>query len=688
MQPDSEKRFSSALALLPGHHLTFQSALELLAALALLLVLSGGAWLFLRTEVLSITFPYPLDYGEAPLVDQAMRLLAGESLYHPTLDAAPYTISNYPPLYVVVIAPFVALWGPNFWGGRLLSTLSALVAGIFLALIVYRLRRDALAALITAGLFWAFPFVVHWSGLLRIDLLALAFSLGGLYALVCAPEGWAGLFTGTALLAAAAYTRQSYALAAPFAAFVWLWAERGPRRALTLAALVGGLGAVVFLALNAATRGGFFFNIVTANVNEFGMERLRWNLKQFWDAAPWLTLLGAGMAIGLPIARFKGWTAAVPYALGSALTALTIGKIGSNVNYLLELCAALSLMAGLAVAWSRVARSGKTARWFVVLLLVALGWQAQHMLAVSESDYVPRTTSRWDALEELRALDAAVARIEGPVLADEYMGILTLQGRPLTIQPFEVTQLAWAGIWEQSDFVARIRNGEFAAVMIHYFPSSDVYRERWTAEMLAAIEEAYKPVAEYADTRLYRPRNAPAAPVPEACTGAPWRIPTRADLGLRWDGATAMFFGRGNLGQVPVAAVADGWLYRAAAWQGSVAVLHEDPLRPGAQVWSFYDDLASADGTTSTIAPEFPPGSEGVFVKQGQVLGYQGVWNGGPGSTPVWQHVRFGVTRANPDGRFPDALTDAAFLDPAPYLGIALRGEGAYRELQPLQCGE
>jgi len=168
VQPDSEKRFSSALALLPGHHLTFQSALELLAALALLLVLSGGAWLFLRTEVLSITFPYPLDYGEAPLVDQAMRLLAGESLYHPTLDAAPYTISNYPPLYVVVIAPFVALWGPNFWGGRLLSTLSALAAGIFLALIVYRLRRDALAALITAGLFWAFPFVVHWSGLLRI----------------------------------------------------------------------------------------------------------------------------------------------------------------------------------------------------------------------------------------------------------------------------------------------------------------------------------------------------------------------------------------------------------------------------------------------------------------------------------------------------------------------------------------
>jgi hypothetical protein len=688
VRPDSEKRFSGALALLPGHHLTFQSALELLAVLVLLLALSGGAWLFLRTEALSITFPYPLDYGEAPLVDQAMRLLAGESLYLPTLDSAPYTISNYPPLYVVAISPFVALWGPNFWGGRLLSALSALASGVFLALIIYRLRRDALAALIAAGLFLAFPFVVHWSGLLRIDLLALALSLGGLYALVRAPEGWAGLLTGAVLLAAAAYTRQSYALAAPFAAFIWLWGGCGPRRAFTLAALVGGLGGAVFLALNAATRGGFFFNIVTANVNDFGMERLRWNLEQFWDAASWLSLLGAGMLFGLPAARVKGWTVAAPYAVGATLTALTIGKIGSNVNYLLELCAALSLLAGMAVAWSRMAHPGKTVRWLAVLLLVVLGWQTRHMLAVTESDYVLRTTSRWDVLEELRALDAAVARIEGPVLADEYMGILTLQGRPLTIQPFEVTQLAWAGVWDQTAFVEQIRNGEFAAVMIHYFPTFDVYRERWTAEMLAAVEEAYKPVAEYADTRVYRPRNAPAVPVPETCAGAPWRIPTRADLGLRWDSVALMLFGRGNLTQVPVVAAADGRLYRAADWQGSVAVLHEDPFQPGAQVWSFYDGLASADGTTSYIASEFPPGSEGVPVKQGQLLGYQGVWNGGPGSMPVWQHLRFGVVRAEPGERFVNTLTGAAFLDPTPYLGVTLRDDGAYRELQPLRCGE
>lgn len=669
----------------PRPRLTVQAVLELLAALALLAALGWSLWLFLHTEALSITFPYPLDYGEAPLVDQALRLLAGEPLYRPALETPPYTISNYPPLYVIAVAPGVALWGPNFWGGRLLSTLSALAVGVLLGALVWRTARDALAALVAAGLFWAFPFVVHWSGLLRIDLLALALSLAGVYVLVRAPERRSALFFGAVLLAAAAYTRQSYALAAPFAAFVMLWATQGPRRAFTLAALVAGMGGMIFLALNVLTRGGFYFNIVTANVNEFGMERLRWNLEQFWKAAPVLAILGGAMVIAFPAARPKGWAVAAPYLVGGALTALTIGKIGSNVNYFMELCAALSLTAGMAVAWSRSARSGRPIRWLALPLLLALGWQALHMTAVAEREYIPRTTSRWEVLDELRALDAAVARVEDPVLADEYMGLLTLQGRRLYLQPFEVTQLAWAGVWDQTDLVAQIRNGEFGAVLIHYFPASEVYRERWTAEMLAAIEEAYRPVAEYADTRVYRPRAEESAAPVDACAGAPWRLPSRADMGVQWDGARLTFFGRGKGGQTPVVAVANGWLTRRAEWPARVAVLHADPLEPGAQVWSFYDGLASADGATSYIAPEFPPGSEGVPVKQGQVLGYQGEWSGEQSRTPLWAQLRFGVVRPAPGGRFP-ASFEANLVDPTPYLGVTLRDAGSYRDVQQLQC--
>ena len=61
---------------------------------------------------------------------------------------------------------------------------------------------------------------------------------------------------------------------------------------LALAALVGGACGVLFVALNAVTQGGFFFNIVTANVNEWETERLGWNLNRFTGTAMILCLFG------------------------------------------------------------------------------------------------------------------------------------------------------------------------------------------------------------------------------------------------------------------------------------------------------------------------------------------------------------------------------------------------------------
>ena len=60
-----------------------------------------------------------------------------------------------------------------------------------------------------------------------------------------------------------------------------------------------------------------------------------------------------GASLLLTRRRSPLFALAAPYALGAVLSALTIGKVGSNVNYLLELCAASSLAGGIVVAWSR-----------------------------------------------------------------------------------------------------------------------------------------------------------------------------------------------------------------------------------------------------------------------------------------------------------------------------------------------
>jgi hypothetical protein len=653
------------------------------ARLVLLLLLSVAAVGFLIYQGQALSHPYPLDYGEAPLVDQAMRLAAGQNIYRPDISSPPYTISNYPPLYVLSLIPFVKVLGPSFLAGRVVSSLCSLATGVFLALIVYALTTDRAAAIVTGLLFVAIPYVVHWSPLLRIDMLALACSTGGLYLLARWPTARWSMVASALLLVAAIYTRQSYALAAPLAAFVWLLTHEW-RRAIGLAALVGGLALCLFFALNVLTQGGFFFNVVTANVNEFEIQRLEWNLRQFRDTAPVLLLLGGASLVLLP-GRMRSWPLVVPYLIGGALSSLTIGKIGSNVNYFLELSAALSLAMGTLVAWSgRPHRRGLELR---AGLLILLALQTACLMQFTVDEYFEMLGVRLGFREEIHKLEEIVAGVEGPVLADEYMGLGTLQGRPLYIQPFEVTQLAGAGLWDQTSLLEDIREKEFPLILIHHFPEYAVHRERWTPEMLLAIQQAYVPVDSLANTIVYRPLGSRARrPI---CPGAPWQLPTSAEMGVQWGDGGLDFFGQGNENSVPVYAVAGGQLTRLSQWEDAVAIQHDDPLRPGEKVWTYYAHMASADSTESYIVPDFAPGSTNASVGAGQLLGYQGRRSERTQAmmTP-WVHLRFAVVRATEDGRFPDRVGPADILDPSPYLGIMLKTEKGADDWQALRCSE
>ncbi|MCI0397720.1 MAG: glycosyltransferase family 39 protein [Chloroflexi bacterium] len=648
----------------------------------LLFFLSAAALIFLIYTAVSVFYPYPLDYGEAPLVDQAMRLAAGQNIYRPDISSPPYTIANYPPLYVLALAPIVGLFGPSFLAGRVISILCALATARFLALTIDGQTKDRKAALATGLIFLAIPYVTHWSSLLRIDLLALALSTAALYLLARWPADRRKMVWAALLLVAAIYTRQSYALAAPLATFAWSWTH-DRRRALELAALTSGLALILFLALNILTRGGFFFHIVTANVNEFGLERLAWNLRQLLKATP-ILLVMAGAFLVLAPGRWPAWSLLVPYLIGSFLSALTIGKIGSNVNYFLELSAALSLVTGAFVAWSR------RYTWLRAVILVLLALQTGRLMETTLENHVDSSlATRLGREGAIGDLDRLVARTEGTVLADEYMGLITLQDRPLYIQPFEMTQLARAGRWDQTAFVEGIRNQEFPLVLVYHHPTfAALHEERWTAEMLSALERSYMLADRVADTYVYRPRSSPesASIGPDACPGAPWRLPSRNALGVAWQEDGLDFIGQGPTNRVLVYAVADGLLTRLPDWENRVAILHDDPLRPGQQVWSLYSDMADSAGV-STIVSSFAPGSAGVPVTAGQLLGYQGTWGGRP-FWPVWLHVRFALVPAGEEDALFSEAALANLIDPAPYLGIMDRNGAGEGDLRPLKCQE
>ena len=691
------------------------------AKIMLGIFLSLAVIIFVVHALMTIGFRYPLDYGEAPLVDQALRLGNWQNIYRRDLSTPPYTISNYPPLYMLLLAPLVKVWGPNFFGGRIISTLCTLLSAFFLGGTVYIHTQNRGAAKITGLLFLAIPYVVGWGSLLRVDMLALALSTAALYVISPAPHSRRHLTTTAILLIAAAYTKQSFGLAAPFAAGVWLWTH-DKKQALILTAWVGGIGLALLAALNLLTGGGFFYNIITANVNPYQIETVQHFWRGLRDTTPLLLILGSAFLLLAPrrataesrFTHIPAWSLAAPYLIGGLLSAATIGKVGSNINYLLELSAGLCLTTGLLVGWSASALNTATSAdekpstlaliWpllhagLLILIALQVGWLMRSTLRTT----VESTKWRLKPAKNLQYLAWLAETTEEPILADEFMGMLTLEKRPLYIQPFEITQLANAGMWDQSQLLTDIRAQKFPYIWIHHFMGASVYQSRWTPEMLAAIMEYYTPNDLIAETLIYVPRdNSQHTPADiELCPDAPWPLPTRGDLGMWWVSKQLNFMGY-DPEPVPIYAVADGLLTRRAEWEDAVAIQHDDPLNPGSKVWTFYAGMAGGDG--SYVADTFPLNSTHIPVKQGQYLGHQGrVWDdGGGGHAYIWVHGNFAVLPALAEGGFPAALigranaqdaplpraiTDLGILNPSLYLGTVrsqVMGKPAWL---PLEC--
>jgi hypothetical protein len=471
-------------------------------AIALLALTQGLAvLLFVRHGWDALVFPYPLNYGEGPLLDQTVRLAHFQTIYRTDLSRPPYVVSNYPPLFMLVQVPFVWLFGPALWYGRLISLLSVGAVALFVGLTLHTLTRDRIAAVAGGLIFPAMPYVVRWSSLSRVDSLGLALSWAGLFVVARWPEKRWSVFISALLLVAAVYTRQTYVLAAPLAAFVWLAAQGQRRRALETAAIAGGAGLLLFAALNIFTGGGFFLNTVTANLNDFRWERVSLNALGALLACPLLLLGSLAFLVLTPRKGNRTWWLVAPYLVASIPSAVLVGKVGSDVNYLLELSAAFGLATGALIAWQRKRPRLRAA----LIALLAL-----QVLALAQSSRVPSGLQAHviEQRSEVAQLSQMVANADGPVLTDDYMGLLPLQGRRIYFQPFEMTQLSRDGDWDQRSFVKHLSNEKFPLIMIWSPPfAREIKQDRWTPRMLEEIHGHYERTGRLADMVIYRPRE-------------------------------------------------------------------------------------------------------------------------------------------------------------------------------------
>lgn len=189
------------------------------------------------------------------------------------------------------------------------------------------------------------------------------------------------------------------------------------------------------------------------------------------------------------------------------------------------------------------------------------------------------------------------------------------------------------------------------------------------------------------NTYIFRWLNSPETrpglntPGGVACEGAPFILPSEGFIGLLWGDPAAPYtvlrrhsgidiFGDGAPGTVPIYAAYEGYLARLPEWRSTVIIRHDDPLQPGRTIWTYYTHMASRDGSRIFIVPEFPPGTEEIFVEQGTLLGYQGDFAGT--GVPVAMHLHFSIVTSDADENFLNEAVIGNTLDPSPYLGMPL----------------
>jgi hypothetical protein len=541
------------------------SALLYLPALVILVVYF---WAFAGHAWATVLFPYQIDYGEGAELDRAWRVAMLQPMYG-DYRHAPYMVDNYTPLYALVSGLGVALAGAQFFTGRLIALACSLVAGACIAGIAWTAGGRTRGAAVAGLLFFAGQPVWNWGAWERVDTLALALELAGVLAYTA---GWLGrgsrraLWLTVPLFVAAAFTRQSEAAGAA-ACYLHLLLSR-PREAVRVVGGYAALGLALFGTLQLLTAGRFAQHIVGANVNQWSINGFLEFWRPFWRFSHWTGVFAAVAPAALLVRQTRSRAlVALLYLVAGGATALTMGKLGANVNYLLQLWAGLCIAVGMVIGlvpahvaalarrWAHAPRGS----WLERTLRVGghallAGWlliglqQMVHAPHAFEAGGIlygrPATVLEWlrvprlplwrldpwgldgDALthyyrarympmpsaqshEWARRTHEYVAAIPGEVFSEE-MSFTVTTGRRVYVEPSSVSQLMAAGLWDPTPLLDDLRRAKFGVVVLRFKIGDDpgYHGHRVGPAMVQAIDQAYALDAVFGDYYLYRPRAA------------------------------------------------------------------------------------------------------------------------------------------------------------------------------------
>jgi len=482
-------------------------ALRVIRIAAALAAAAGAAQFLLRASV-KVFYPYLINLGEPALAQSVRYMGLGIWPYH-DLSQPPFSVVPYGPVYLFLAAAVQHLSNLPLAGGRIVCLASSVIAAACIGVITARSAASRLAGLASGCLFLCLPFVERWGVQVNVDMTGVAIellALTGFFLYVSSGHTKRIFFwLGSAAAVAAVFTKSS-AIAAAVAWGAYLLLNRRWKDLALYAAAAGGAVVLIYALLNLATGGQYYFH----TTHEIGRRLFFVQfISAFWKETVLrqpLHAVAAAAALIFPVfwrPRSTDTSGASTgpllnlYLLLTVLMTVSLGKQGSDTNYLLPFLAASTIAVGR--WWGLAAVSGPSAALTklakAVSLAAAAGITAQALLgggvlAYRHGDF--RANLDRQAVF-YKKISKAVTQFRDPIISWD-MTLLIANDRPVYFEPFPMAQAAYSGVWDQKPILDELRAGR-VNLIITYFWSQAVKADRnFTPEFVQALRDHYQVV--------------------------------------------------------------------------------------------------------------------------------------------------------------------------------------------------
>lgn len=292
-----------------------------------------------------VQFPFDYDQGEGLEMWSAVLFSRGDGIYVDN-GTYPFYASPYGPVFPALLVPFIWLFGPQIWIGRVWAFCISLIIGGTIYWIVQHETRDRLAGALVTLAFFASNFVYQVGPLFRQHFTMLLFGLLGVVMMARAMEEEDKkhyLWLSLGFLMLAGYTKP-LAVDAVAAAFIFFFL-RQPRKAVNYAIGFAAVAGLIFWLLNVITDGQWWVNMITANSNPFIPNQSMIFFKLWFRLHGVLIVLTVGYVLyTVYLDRISAYTL---YFLVSMITGGLSGKWGAGFSYFSAAIVASCIGAGL-----------------------------------------------------------------------------------------------------------------------------------------------------------------------------------------------------------------------------------------------------------------------------------------------------------------------------------------------------